>query len=975
MANSTVTDFARELHIPAKVLVEQLRSAGIPVQSETSAVSDADKAKLLEKLHTERTQNAKPRKITIMRRETTTIRQNDGQGGAHTIEVEVRRRRIFVKNTQAAQAARAELEAKAKAQVQAALDQKKAAQEKSSVKTVTPPPAPAPVAVKPVTPVKAPQEKPQEVKAEPKVKAAPVAPAAPEALKAASEVVKPAQSQKVEPVAPVKKPETAASAQAPQGKVGIADKPLVKEASKAPVKPVKETKGSVPKAIKPTAPSAQKVKEDAERDAARLKAQQEAEAIRQMLARPKVVLKAKPTPVAKPVVKEEKKPDRRKSADAPKSEAPKKGGFKNHGRSERSGENAWGEDSRTHRALKTRGAIDGGSDEDTSWRSRSKKPKRDRSNATPAGQAPAEPIVREVSVPETISVADLARKMAVKATEVIKTLMKMGQMVTINQMLDQDTAMIVVEEMGHKAVQAKADDPEALLGELSETTTTYPEKPRPPVVTIMGHVDHGKTSLLDYIRRAKVAAGEAGGITQHIGAYHVKTPRGIVTFLDTPGHEAFTAMRARGAQATDIVILVVAADDGVMPQTKEAIAHAKAAKVPLVVAINKMDKPEANPERVRNELVQNGVMPEEFGGDVPFIPVSAKTGLGVDELLENVLLQAEMLELKAPAEGPAKGLVIESRLDKGRGPVASVLVQSGLLKKGDIVLVGQVYGRVRAMNNEMSKAVQQAGPSIPVEILGLSDVPQAGDVLLTVPDEKKAREVALFRQSRNRDVRLAKQQSARLDSAFNQNGDVKTLSVIIKADVQGSQEAISAALQKLSTDEVRVQVVYSAVGGISETDVNLAAASHAIIIGFNVRADAMAKKTAETDGIEIRYYNIIYDAIDDVKAAMSGMLAPERKETGIGLLEIRQTIHVPKVGLIAGCRVLEGVVRRNASARQLRNNVVIWTGELASLKHFKDDVREVQAGNECGLSLKGHDDIQVGDQLEIFEVTEVARTL
>lgn len=975
MANSTVTDFARELHIPAKVLVEQLRSAGIPVQSETSAVSDADKAKLLEKLHTERTQNAKPRKITIMRRETTTIRQNDGQGGAHTIEVEVRRRRIFVKNTQAAQAARAELEAKAKAQVQAALDQKKAAQEKSSVKTVTPPPAPAPVAVKPVTPVKAPQEKPQEVKAEPKVKAAPVAPAAPEAPKTAPEVVKPAQSQKVEPVAPVKKPETAASAQAPQGKVGIADKPFVKEASKAPVKPVKETKGSVPKAVKPTAPSAQKVKEDAERDAARLKAQQEAEAIRQMLARPKVVLKAKPTPVAKPVVKEEKKPDRRKSADAPKSEAPKKGGFKNHGRSERSGENAWGEDSRTHRALKTRGAIDGGSDEDTSWRSRSKKHKRDRSNATPAGQAPAEPVVREVSVPETISVADLARKMAVKATEVIKTLMKMGQMVTINQMLDQDTAMIVVEEMGHKAVQAKADDPEALLGELSETTTTYPEKPRPPVVTIMGHVDHGKTSLLDYIRRAKVAAGEAGGITQHIGAYHVKTPRGIVTFLDTPGHEAFTAMRARGAQATDIVILVVAADDGVMPQTKEAIAHAKAAKVPLVVAINKMDKPEANPERVRNELVQNGVMPEEFGGDVPFIPVSAKTGLGVDELLENVLLQAEMLELKAPAEGPAKGLVIESRLDKGRGPVASVLVQSGLLKKGDIVLVGQVYGRVRAMNNEMSKAVQQAGPSIPVEILGLSDVPQAGDVLLTVPDEKKAREVALFRQSRNRDVRLAKQQSARLDSAFNQNGDVKTLSVIIKADVQGSQEAISAALQKLSTDEVRVQVVYSAVGGISETDVNLAAASHAIIIGFNVRADAMAKKTAETDGIEIRYYNIIYDAIDDVKAAMSGMLAPERKETGIGLLEIRQTIHVPKVGLIAGCRVLEGVVRRNASARQLRNNVVIWTGELASLKHFKDDVREVQAGNECGLSLKGHDDIQVGDQLEIFEVTEVARTL
>ena len=973
MANSTVTDFARELHIPAKVLVEQLRSAGIAVQSETSAVSDADKAKLLEKLHTERTQNAKPRKITIMRRETTTIRQNDGQGGAHTIEVEVRRRRIFVKNTQAALAARAELEAKAKAQVQAAIDQKKALEEKKrEEKPVTPKVvSPSPK----VAPIKTVQEKPQETKPESKPKATPVVP------KVAPQEKKPVPSKKAEPPVSSKKAEPPVPPKTPEKTVSVKAAPAqtkeavaAKSGTKGPVKTVVQPKRPASVIAKPIVSSSQKDKDDAERNAARLKAQQEAEAIRQMLARPKVVLKAKPVTPTKPVVKEEKKVDRRKSAETPKPEAPKKGGFKNHGRSERLSDNAWGEDSRTHRALKTRGALDGGSDEESSWRSRSKKPKH-RANAAPATPMPSEPVVREVSVPETISVADLARKMAVKATEVIKTLMKMGQMVTINQMLDQDTAMIVVEEMGHKAVQAKADDPEALLRELSDTTTVYPEKPRPPVVTIMGHVDHGKTSLLDYIRRANVAAGEAGGITQHIGAYHVKTPRGIVTFLDTPGHEAFTAMRARGAQATDIVILVVAADDGVMPQTKEAIAHAKAAKVPLVVAINKMDKPEANPERVRNELVQNGVMPEEFGGDVPFIPVSAKTGQGVDELLENVLLQAEMLELKAPAEGPAKGLVIESRLDKGRGPVASVLVQSGLLKKGDVVLVGQAYGRVRAMNNETGKPVQQAGPSIPVEILGLSDVPQAGDVLLTVPDEKKAREVALFRQSKNRDVRLAKQQSARLDSAFNQNGDVKTLSVIIKADVQGSQEAISAALQKLSTEEVRVQVVYSAVGGISETDVNLAAASHAIIIGFNVRADAIAKKTAEADGIEIRYYNIIYDAIDDVKAAMSGMLAPERKETGIGLLEIRQTIHVPKVGLIAGCRVLEGVVRRNASVRQLRDNVVIWTGELARLTHFKDGVREVQAGNECGLSLKGHDDIQVGDQLEIFEVTEVARTL
>ena len=1031
MAISTVTEFARELKIPAKVLVEQLRSAGISVENENSTVSDADKAKLLENLHTERTQNTKPRKITIMRRETSTIRQHDGQGGAHTIEVEVRRRRVFVKNTQAAsdraaqmKAAREEMEARAREQLAAKAAAEAAASKKVETSAVAPkaaapasevkPAAPevkpevapkaevkeasvAPAEVKKEVPPKvsavAPTTQKAEVKATEKKETAEEKPAAvkPQEVKAAAEK-KASEPKKEEKVPVVDKPKAEAKAEAkPQQKKAPQqqqNKPRKGENQQKGGKPVNavNVRAQQPKQPqKPEVSAEEKARIEAERNAARRKAQEEAEAIRQMLARPKVVLKAKATPVAKatpaaaPAAKEEKKSEHRKASQSNNAEknegSGKKGGFKGRGRNDRSmNDNGWGEDSRSHRAMKTRGAIDDGTEEETtSWRSRSRKPKRDRNVAAVA--APAEPIVREVSVPETISVADLARKMAVKATEVIKTLMKMGQMVTINQMLDQDTAMIIVEEMGHKAVQAKIDDPEALLGELAGAAQNYPATPRPPVVTIMGHVDHGKTSLLDYIRRAKVAAGEAGGITQHIGAYHVKTPRGIVTFLDTPGHEAFTAMRARGAQATDIVILVVAADDGVMPQTKEAIAHAKAAKVPLVVAINKIDKPEANPERVRNELVQNGVMPEEYGGDVPFVPVSAKTGQGVDDLLENLLLQAEMLELKAPAEGPAKGLVIESRLDKGRGPVASVLVQTGLLKKGDIVLVGQAYGRVRAMNNELGKSVPEAGPSIPVEILGLSDVPQAGDVLLTVPDEKKAREVALFRQSRNRDVRLAQQQSARLDNAFNQNGDVKTLSVVIKADVQGSQEAISAALQKLSTDEVRVQVVYSAVGGISETDVNLAAASRAIIIGFNVRADAMAKKTAETNAIEIRYYNIIYDAIDDVKAAMSGMLAPERKETGIGLLEIRQTIHIPKVGLIAGCRVMEGVVRRSANVRLIRDNVVVWTGELASLKHFKDDVREVQAGNECGLSLKGHDDIKEGDQLEIFEVTEIARTL
>jgi translation initiation factor IF-2 len=584
-----------------------------------------------------------------------------------------------------------------------------------------------------------------------------------------------------------------------------------------------------------------------------------------------------------------------------------------------------------------------------------------------------------VHVPETITVADLAHKMSVKASEVIKVLMKLGQMVTINQVLDQETAMILVGELGHTAVAAKLDDPEALLAESSTEpgTDARIEEPRPPVVTIMGHVDHGKTSLLDFIRRTKVAAGEAGGITQHIGAYHVKTPRGIVTFLDTPGHEAFTAMRARGAKATDIVILVVAADDGVMPQTKEAIAHAKAAGVPLVVALNKIDKPEANPDRVKQELVANGVVPEEYGGDAPFIAVSAKTGQGVDDLLENLLLQAEVLELKAVKDAPAKGLVIESQLDKGRGPVATVLVQSGTLKRGDVVLAGSAFGRVRAMLDEAGKPIHEAGPSIPVEIQGLSDVPSAGDELIVLGDERKAREIALYRQGKYRDTKLAKQQAAKLENMFEGIGEgaVRTLPLIIKADVQGSQEALTNALTKLSTDEVKVQVVHGQVGGITESDINLAIASKAVVIGFNVRADQSARKLAEGNGIDIRYYNIIYDAVDEVKAALSGLLAPEQREQVLGLVEIRQIFRVPKIGAVAGCMVVDGVVKRTANARLLRDNVVIWTGELDSLKRFKDDVKEVKAGFECGLSLKGYDDIKERDQLEIFEVQEVARTL
>ncbi len=591
-------------------------------------------------------------------------------------------------------------------------------------------------------------------------------------------------------------------------------------------------------------------------------------------------------------------------------------------------------------------------------------------------QAPTEPITREVHVPETISVADLAHKMAVKATEVIKTMMKMGSMVTINQVLDQETAMIVVEEMGHKAVAAKLDDPDAFL-EADAEHKDVPLEPRAPVVTVMGHVDHGKTSLLDYIRRAKVAAGEAGGITQHIGAYHVETERGMVTFLDTPGHEAFTAMRARGAKATDIVILVVAADDGVMPQTKEAIHHAKAAGVPLVVAINKMDKPDANPDRVKQELVAEGVIPEEYGGDSPFVPVSAKKGTGIDELLEQLLLQAEILELTAQKDAPAKGLIIEARLDKGRGAVATMLVQSGTLKRGDVVLAGQVFGRVRAMLDENGKPVNEAGPSIPVEILGLSDVPGAGEEAIVLTDEKKAREIALFRQGKFRDVKLAKQQAAKLENMFEQmkEGEVKSLPLIIKADVQGSQEALVHALVKLSTDEVRVNVIHGAVGGISESDVNLAQASGAVIIGFNTRADAGSRKLAESFGVDIRYYNVIYDAVDEVKAALSGMLSPEKREQSLGLVEIRQVFHISKVGSIAGCYVLEGIVKRNARVRLLRNNVVLWDGELDSLKRFKDDVKEVRSGFECGLSLKNNNDIAEGDQLEVYEIQEVARTL
>ncbi|MCG7983002.1 MAG: translation initiation factor IF-2 [Candidatus Thiodiazotropha lotti] len=616
---------------------------------------------------------------------------------------------------------------------------------------------------------------------------------------------------------------------------------------------------------------------------------------------------------------------------------------------------------------------------------RKKKPGKQRRAAAAAAsdaqhgfQRPTAPVVHEVKVPENITVADLAQRMTIKAAEVIKVLMKMGMMVTINQTLDRDTAILVVEEMGHVPVAQRDEDIEAdLLSEEDDAHTQGEQVNRPPVVTIMGHVDHGKTSLLDYIRTSRVAAGEAGGITQHIGAYHVDTDKGTVSFLDTPGHAAFTAMRARGAKVTDIVILVVAADDGVMPQTKEAIQHAKAAEVPLIVAINKIDKEEANPDRVIQELSQEEVIPEDWGGDTMFVRVSAKTGAGIDDLLDAILLQAEVLELQAVEDGPATGSIVESSLDKGRGPVATVLVQSGTLNRGDMIVSGKEFGRVRAMFDEAGRSIKTAGPSIPVVVLGLSGTPEAGDDVRAVSDERRAREIAELRQDKQRSTRLAAQKAAKLDEMFTQmeEGETQTLNVIVKADVQGSVEALKESLVKTSTDEVKVRVVASGVGGINESDANLAVTSNAIIIGFNVRGDAGARRVVEEQGIDMRYYSIIYEIIDDVKKAISGMLSPEIREEIIGLAEVRDVFRNSKLGAIAGCMVLEGMVKRNNPIRVLRDNVVIYEGSLESLRRFKDDVTEVKSGMECGIGVKNYNDVQSGDQIEVFERTEIARTV
>ena len=962
MSNTTVAQFAAELNRPVDDLLKQLKEAGVNKNSGNDSITTDDKQLLTAYLQKKNGSNSGTISIRRKKTEVSTV---DG------VKVETRRRSRAVTIPSSE-----ELAAEAKAKV--AAENQKAEAEKAAAKAAE---------------EKAKAEAEAAAKAEARAKAEAEAARLKAAKAAPKAESKPAEAQKEEakPVEAVEaKVETKADNK-PSEKSVEAEKPA--EAKKpAKAKQDKGGKGKeAKKAAKPAAPAVPQPvvseEEQAQRDeearrAAALRAHQEAllkekqeRQARREAMKQQAEQEAKSAKEAKSKSGERNKPAEKTKASTGEGKSEHNARNKKDDRRDRDeenqGRNAKGKGGKGGR---DRNNARNGDDERVRSGKKGKKLKLEPNQH--AFQAPTEPVVHEVLVPETITVADLAHKMAVKGVEVVKALMKMGMMVTINQSIDQDTALIVVEELGHIGKPAAADDPEAFLDEGVEAVEAE-ALPRPPVVTVMGHVDHGKTSLLDYIRRAKVVQGEAGGITQHIGAYHVETPRGVITFLDTPGHEAFTAMRARGAKATDIVILVVAADDGVMPQTIEAIAHAKAAGVPMVVAVNKIDKEAANPERIRQELTAHEVVPDEWGGDVQFIDVSAKKGINIDALLEAVLLEAEVLELTAPVDAPAKGIIVEARLDKGRGAVATLLVQSGTLKKGDMLLAGTAFGKIRAMVDENGKAINEAGPSIPVEILGLSDVPNAGEDAMVLADEKKAREIALFRQGKYRDVRLAKQQAAKLENMFNNMGEnqAQSLSVIIKADVQGSYEALAGSLKKLSTDEVKVNVLHSGVGGITESDINLAIASGAFIIGFNVRADASARKLAENENVEIRYYNIIYDAIDDVKAAMSGMLSPEEKEQVTGTVEIRQVISVSKVGNIAGCMVTDGVVKRDSHVRLIRNNVVIHTGELSSLKRYKDDVKEVRMGFECGLMIKGYNEIMEGDQLECFDIVEVARTL
>ncbi|KMQ76358.1 translation initiation factor IF-2 [Marinobacter subterrani] len=844
MAEVTVKQLAEDVGAPVDRLLKQIVEAGLKARSEGDAVSSDEKQQLLAYLRkTHGEADAEPRKITLKRKTTTTLKA----GKAKTVNVEVRKRRTYIK--------RAELQPEAEAQ------------------------------------------QPEELAAE----RAPEQAATEEAPKVAAE-------------------------QAPQAG---SEKPAPEEA---------------------TAPEAAEPKKDAEPTKA-----------------------AEPEPVPAPEDMPMPPPE-----GEGKDRKPKKKKEKVRERGDETEEGKPKKKQAGHRGPRSRPVeeplVISEDEEDTTLRKplrAKKKPKEKRHGF----ERPTKPMVREVEIPETITVGDLAQRMAVKSGDVIKTLMGMGVMATINQALDQETAVLVTEELGHKARTVSDDAFEEEV--LSEFAFEGGEKTkRAPVVSVMGHVDHGKTSLLDYIRRTKVASGESGGITQHIGAYHVETGHGMVSFLDTPGHAAFTAMRARGAQCTDIVVLVVAADDGVMPQTKEAVQHARSAGVPIVVAMNKMDKEAADPDRIKTELAGMEVIPEDWGGDVQFVPVSAHTGEGIDDLLEALLLQAEILELQAVTDAPAKGVVVESSLERGRGSVATVLVQNGTLRQGDMVVAGAYFGKVRAMTDEAGKQVKEAGPSIPVEILGLNGTPDAGDEFFAVADEKKAKELAEFRQTREREQRLQRQQAAKLENLFENMGkdEVKTLNVVLKTDVRGSLEAITKALQDLGNDEVQVKIVSSGVGGIAETDVSLAMATNAVIFGFNVRADTASKRLVEQEGLDLRYYSIIYNLIDDVKAALTGMLAPEFREDIVGIADVRDVFRSPKFGQVAGCMVIEGTVYRNKPIRVLRDNVVIFEGELESLRRFKDDVPEVRNGMECGIGVKGYD-VKVGDQIEVFDRVRVERKL
>ncbi len=892
MAQTTVAQFAKELKLTEEMLIEQLKGAGVSKSSPDDKLAEDDKTRLLSFLQESHGHKDEKKKITLTRKQTTEIKKSDATGKARTIQVEVRKKRTFLKvdKVEAVEEAPVVVEAPQPILNEDELAKRRGEEERQAALLA--------------------RQAEERAKAPPKRRTKKAieeeAQATAEAADAAAAEAKIEAAKPVAPAAKVAPAKTGAGAAAPAHAAVVAgDRPRIGE---------------------------------------------------------RVVLKKDPPPASEGTLhRPAAKPGDQKAADKKVVKKVAKPAT------------SWSDDAAKRRTIKTRGDSSGGRE---GWRSRKARHAQENGALETNFQEPTEPIVREVLVPETISVAELAQKMAVKAAELIKIMMKMGSMVTINQVLDQETAMILVGELGHVAIAAKADDPDSYLAEEDQHSDAEAET-RPPVVTIMGHVDHGKTSLLDSIRKARVASGEAGGITQHIGAYHVETPKGVITFLDTPGHEAFTAMRARGSQTTDLVVLVVAADDGVMPQTKEAISHAKAAGVPMIVAVNKIDKPEANMERVKQELVANDVLPEEFGGEVMFVPVSAKTGVGLDKLLEAILLQAEVLDLKAVKASPAKGVVIEARLDKGRGPIATILVKSGTLKKGDMVLAGAVFGRVRAMLDENGKSINEAGPSIPVEVQGLTEVPIAGEDVMVLNDERKAREIALFRQGKFRDVKLAKLQAAKLENAFDQmaEGAKKSLAVIIKADVQGSYEGLAYALGKLTTDEVKVTVVHAGVGAITESDVNLALASKAIVIGFNTRTDAGARKLVESSGVQVRYYSIIYEAVDDVKAALGGMLSPEIKETITATVEIRNVFKLSKAGVVAGCYVTDGTVKRSSTVRLIREGVVVHTGELDSLKRFKDDVREVKSGFECGLSLKNFNEIIVGDVLEAFEQVEVARTL